>query len=101
MIHMNCRSILRNFDDIHSLLDTLSITFSAIAVTETWLRDDSTLRNIQGYKFEKTNRQGRRGGGVGVFIHDNITYKCRTDLHVNGDHMESIFGKLDNVMQKM
>ena len=100
MIHMNCRSILRNFDDIHSLLDTLSITFSAIAVTETWLRDDSNLCNIQCYKFERTNRESRRGGGVGVYIQDKITYKCRKDLDLNGDHMESIFVELDNVNAK-
>ena len=56
-----------------------AITFS---ITETWLRNCHTNCEIaiQGYNIEIHDRAEGNGGGVAVYIHDSVSYKCRRDL---------------------
>ena len=67
--------------------------FDIITLSETWLRNDKHLLeyvNLPGYKFSHRNRDEKRGGGVGAYIKDCITYKIRTDiisLHGSLEHL--------------
>ena len=90
-VHMNCRSIGKNIDSINSLLDVLNVKFSAIGVTETWLRPNDSLCNIDGYNFKGNCREGKRGGGVGIFIRNDFDFVHRVDLDVNNDFIERNF----------
>ena len=96
IIHINCHSILTNFDGISALLNSLNFQFSVIGVTETWLKDNSLLCNIQGFSFLHNSRAERRGGGVGVFIRENLIHKHRGDLDINNGVIESIFIEIEN-----
>jgi hypothetical protein len=49
---------------------------SILAVTETWLSDNTAdTVHIPGYTFTYRNRREGRGGGVGLFTREDISYK--------------------------
>ena len=75
IVHYNIHSVSNKIDLIGSELRN----FNIICLTETWLNhntsDDSV--NINGYKLYRRDRQtDNNGGGVCVYIRDNI-YSCR------------------------
>ena len=82
LIHINCRSIKKNFRQVVTLVELLSKPVSVIAVTETWLnsQNEETF-SIPGYKFTSLSRAGRTGGGVGIFINTDFSFILRPDLN--------------------
>ena len=74
-------------------MNSLKINFSIIGITETWITDnDPNIFNIQGYNFITANRKSKPGGGVGLYIAENIEFKERNDLTVEKDDiLESLF----------
>ena len=90
--HLNIRSLQNKIDELSTLLSTLNIKFSVVGITETWLRDSSPGVSIDGYNFVYKNRLARSGGGVGLYVSDNLDYRIRTDICANEDEvMESLF----------
>ena len=56
-LHINIRSLPKHFDDLSEFLLTLNRSFSAIAVSETWLhRSNSDLFYLPGYHFISSQR---------------------------------------------
>ena len=54
-----------------------------VALSETWLRDQPQLLDcisIPGFVREFRNRVCIKGGGVGVYIKENINYKRLRDI---------------------
>ena len=51
----------------------------------------SDLYDINGFNFVETHRTRRSGGGVGIFLRNNILYQIRSDLTLNNEFSESIF----------
>ena len=90
IIHLNIRSIRLHFTEFITYLDTLSIEFSIIALSETAINSNHTSYNIANYNMELDYRQKKRGGGVSLYIHKVIQYKVRNDLKIGGD-TNSIF----------
>ena len=65
-----------------------------VALSETWLQDCSFQQNyvqINVYNSFFRNRIGKRGGGVGFYIKESITYKVRHDLSKRHDNLEILF----------
>ena len=103
-IHINCRSLLHNFDNIvYAFLDELKLKPTVICLSETWFQEDTVhpLCQLQGYKFEGTSREERRGGGVGIFIKENVQYVRRFDLEINSEVIESCFIEIINCNNKV
>ena len=70
----------------------LSIEFSVIGISETWLTESNEgWYQISGYNSEHLYRKTKRGGGVSVFIKTNLKYKRRKDLDIINDNAEAIF----------
>ena len=47
---------------------TLDVMFDVIALSETWLNDNSSdTVNLDGYDFVSCPRSSRKGGGVGLY----------------------------------
>ena len=68
IIHFNARCLRKNFDYIVEYCSSLKTKFDVIAVSETWFDGVSDyLCSIPGYECYKTNRIGRKGGGVAIF----------------------------------
>ena len=96
ILHVNLRSIPKNFDSFLNYLHTLTFSFTIIAVTETWLStNNSDNYGIPGYNLVSICRDGKRGGGVCIFIKESLSYNIRTDLNVMSADAEMLFIELD------
>ena len=67
LLHINIRSISKKIDKLSTLLGSISLQFSVIAVTETWLEDSSHSSDIPGFNFVHKHRENRTGV-ASVFI---------------------------------
>ena len=95
--HINMRSIRANFSSLQLTLDNLGTHFTEIGVSETWINDqNSDLYNIEDYNLIETQRQLKKGGGVGIFLDNNVPYQIRPDIFLNDDIFESLFIEIDN-----
>ena len=58
------------------------MNFNIIGLVETWMKDrPHEYFEIDGYSLELTNRQNKRGGGVCLYVDENINYRVRNDLN--------------------
>jgi len=92
IIHINCRSFLKKFNELLQLINLVSGSLTAIAVTETWLSAATQdLYCIPGYKFVSSTRPDKTGGAVGIFVPNHFNFTVRYDLcRING-FIECIF----------
>ena len=94
--HINIRSLKANLQNFENYLQLLSIKFSVIGMTETWLDDTSCLLySMPNYNFVESHRKNKSGDGVGIFLRDGILYKQSTDLSVFNDCCESSFIEIE------
>ena len=92
LLHLNIRSLPRNLEQFTNLLSCLSLKFSMIGLSETWLTQNSSFTDIPGYNFINQNREGKAGGGVAIFLSDSLEFKMRDDLNFNNhDLFEALF----------
>ena len=83
-MNFNIRSIVNKFDSFKFFLESFKNAFSVISLTETWLNNQNCEDfNLNNYSLITTNRGERKGGGVGMFISDDINFKLRSDLNIN------------------
>ena len=91
-VHVNCRSIKKNFGPLNNFLNLFSSKLTAIAVTETWLTDSlSDVYSIPGYNFFSQSRIKKLGREVGLFVDKSINCKIRHDLFRMTDNLQCIF----------
>ena len=74
IIHLNIRSVPLHFSEFITYLDTLSVEFGIIALSETAINCNHTSYNIANYNMEMDYRHKKRGGGVSIYIHKVIQY---------------------------
>ena len=91
LMHLNIRSLQKNFDTLSEFLNQInSYPFSIIGLTETWLHSATPpIFEIDNYTLEHIDRKQGKGGGVAFYIHNNLKYKLRRDICVEG--IESMF----------
>jgi len=70
VLHINIRSVAKNFDELKVFLSPQGVPISIIVISETWIDDgvgwhDSEMNN---YDCFHSARHGRRGGGVTLLI---------------------------------
>ena len=77
--HLNIRSLKNKTADLEQFLR--SNPYDLLGISETWLDADisSDTISIDGYKFERLDRN-TLGGGVGCYINERYTYMRRKDL---------------------
>ena len=78
-VHINIRSLVYKVADLACLARKTKA--SVIAVSETWMDDSITNGEIRidGYNIVRKDRD-RHGGGVCLYIKDNLPYNPRKDL---------------------
>jgi hypothetical protein len=80
-LHVNIRSLNKNMDKLLQLTASLNLEFSVICVTETWVNDlNNSLLNIPGYNCVMKPRYNRIGGGVALYVRNDLQYSVRNDL---------------------
>ena len=93
VLHLNIRSINKNFENFKIFLSNLNLSFSMICFSETWLNDsnvDNSNYELPNYVSVHQIRNHYKGGGVSVYIHKNFELKIRNDLSINSKDIESI-----------
>ena len=92
LFHLNIRSIPKNLDNLEHYLKILKFKFSVIGITETWLNaSNADLFCMSGYDHYCLYRTGKRGGGVSLFINENLIVKMRHDLDNMTEYIEAKF----------
>ena len=74
ILHLNIRSIKKNFENLKLFLKSINFTFSVISFSETWLDYLSITRDslyeLPNYTSNHQIRSNRKRGGVSVYIHN-------------------------------
>ena len=81
----NARSLQRNKEHYDVLFDELALRagfqFDILTFVETWFDSISAANNtFSGYSQVVRNRETGRGGGVAIYVKDDIHTKLRSDL---------------------
>ena len=72
MLHLNIRSLAKNYDDLADFLSKFAIQPDVIASTETKIKDKPLVNIfIPGYTFFHVNSNSN-AGGVGAYISDSL-----------------------------
>ena len=92
-LYTNIRSLTRNFDQLTLLLAKYNQNseIDIIALTETWISEDKLkLFEISGYKaFIQSRKDGRRSGGVVVYIKTHLKIKTVENISlITGNMMK-------------
>ena len=67
-----------------TLIDTIDLDFTIISLTETWLQEyNHDLYEMEGFTHISQTRQNKTGGGVSLFIRNNVNFIIRDDLNCN------------------
>ena len=78
-----------------SYMSNINHTFSVIGFTETWLKPSNIETfGITGYNHVGLTRQNGKGGGVSLFISEDIVFSELQELSMVQDHIECIFIKI-------
>jgi hypothetical protein len=83
ILQLNCRSLKKNFECLVNLLEHFEQNPSIISLSETWLRDSdqTSLYSLSGYTLiSKPRKNNRRGGGVGLYISNLLSFTERDNL---------------------
>ena len=90
--HLNVQSLASTFTEFEVMLH--QHRFDIITLSETWLKNNLEVIKhitIPGYKMEYNNRIHKRGGGVGLYIHENLQYKIRSDITRRDESIEHMW----------
>jgi hypothetical protein len=96
ILHLNIRSLSKNFKELKSVTSLINHKFSIIALTETWIKpQNSNLFNLDGYHHEFALRPDKTGGGISIYLDENLDFFIRNDL-TSTDHIsESLWLEID------
>ena len=100
VLHLNIRSMNKNFENFKYMLNMLKYEFKVICITESWCNDESMSTNsnfqLPNYSVIHQMRADHAGGGICMFIHSSLSYKLRKDLSINDADCESLCIELSN-----
>ena len=92
VMHINIRSLKKNFEELKLLLFEMKFQFKIICVTETWCHIED-IKNFQlpNYTAIHQVRNSKNvGGGVCIYIHNSLMIKQLEKLNTNTPDIESI-----------
>jgi hypothetical protein len=96
ILHLNMRSLPKNYEPFMDTLNISQAKFSAIVLSETWLREDTKNNHVlKGYKSYHTVRAERRGGGISIYIRDDLNCSKIDDACFLEDYIESVGVRVD------
>ena len=73
LLHLNMRSLQKNFDNLYHFLSTFPTKPDVICISETKIKDKPLLNiSIPGYTFLHSSTNA---GGVGIYIIDTLQYE--------------------------
>ena len=104
VLHLNIRSMNKNFESFKEFYSKIKFKFSIVCFSETWVDGIPFSKNsnfqLSGYKVLHQTRKNRKGGGVCVFVHENLSFKLREDLSINCDAIQSLSIEISSTKSK-
>ena len=92
LLNFNIRSMPKNLSKLDEYLFSLDFHFSLLGITETWLSEtNASCYSVLGYNHEYLCRNGKRGGGVSIFVSQGFSYRRREEFCFIDDYCESLF----------
>ena len=80
----NIRSINNKIDDIQELLseiETEKFSFSILLFQEIWAANNAQTTRLENYQdIILQTREGKRGGGLGIYLKQNLSYEIIDEL---------------------
>ena len=74
-LHINIRSLQKNFDDLVNLISQFTVLPDIICITETRLKHNPLINiSIPGYDFVKANTSSF-AGGVGMYVSSKLNFE--------------------------
>ena len=89
MLHVNIRSLNKNFEKLEDILTQIPKLPDIIAISETKFNNKLTF-HLQGYNFIQNNSK-TKAGGVGMFIKENISYNLSKFPQLNVLNCEDLW----------
>jgi Reverse transcriptase (RNA-dependent DNA polymerase) len=91
ILHVNIRSISANWDQLLLILHKNIAYIDILVLTEISLVQPGECYNIDGFKaFSKPRKKGR-GGGIGLFIRNNLNF---SETCIDFETFEGLFGSI-------
>lgn len=90
VFHLNAQSLKNKFDYVQLFLTDLSIKFDLLCFSETWFTPDYECFPMAGYDCISICRSNARGGGIAIYIRDDLPYDVLADFKVINDDYECI-----------
>ena len=105
LFQTNICSLKANFDGMHQLLESLSLKFSVIVLSETWnsekTKNNFSAENLSGYQQYVGSRGTTIKGGCGFYVSDDIKFIARKDLDISYcDDNDECKGKWIDIITK-
>ena len=75
VLHLNIRSIKKNFENFKLFLSSLEFSFSVICFSETWFDDlDNSTYELPKHISKHQTRSDGRDGGVSIYIQNFLIF---------------------------
>ena len=87
VFQFNIRSFSKNFDEFAVLIDRFTSLPHILIFTETWLSPTFTC-SIDGFKVYHTYRSVRKGGGVSIYVRQDLESRPLSQLSVVTEVLE-------------
>ena len=90
VLHINIRSMNKNFEKLREYLSHAKGNFSVITLTETWCNDDETDKNslwqLPNYTaIHQIRNSSQKGGGIALYVHNSLNYKIPKNKNINNN----------------
>ena len=89
-------------DEFRTLISTEKIDIAIFS--ETWMNTESreflAEYQVNGYNIYESNRQGRKGGGVAIYVKDSLNCYRKSDIKIN-ENTESVWVEVNNGRKKI
>lgn len=66
--------------DLQLFRYSLCIQFNVVLVTGTWLTNNDYVPNFKNYKAETLHRNDKKGGGVAIYLKQNLPFHTIGEL---------------------
>ena len=83
VLHLNIRSVNKNFEQLEILLDGLYHNFSVIVLSETWIVGDTNLYNLPNYTTYYNYSKKNQNDGVIIYVHSSLPHYTETIKELN------------------
>ena len=99
-LHLNISSWPCHFSELQTRLSSTKVNFNIIGISESRIKQNKNPIdniNLQNYNIKHCTTEATNGGGILLYIKDNIIYKLRKDLKIyKSKCLESIFLEVIN-----